>query len=158
MNSKSSPISAFVLPSALALAFALSLASVGCSKEKSTSESLDQLKAETKKVAQEVDDYTFAHRVEFSGRVQSQLTAINMELTELEARVAKNGGEAKTDAEARIKLLRNKTSDLGKQIDQLKDATESNWDSVKSATKKGLVEIQDQFKQVRQWMSEKIAP
>lgn len=158
MNPKTTSIPALILPFTLVLAVTFSLASIGCSKEKSTSESLDQLKAETKKVAQEVDDYTYGRRAEFSGRVQSQLTAINMELAELEARVAKNGGEAKTDAEARIKLMRNKTADLGKQIDLLKDATESNWDSVKSSTKKGLVEIQDQFKQVRQWMSEKIAP
>ena len=131
---------------------------VGCEQEKSNSQKLDQIKAETKQVARDLDDETYVKRAEFTARTKIQLDSLKLELTQLEARIGKASGTAKADSEAKIQTLREKTSQLGQKLDDLKDATESNWDSVKSGAKKGLVELQDQFNQARQWMSEKIAP
>jgi BMFP domain-containing protein YqiC len=131
---------------------------VGCEQEKTTSQKLDQLKAETKLVARELDDETFGKRAEFTARTKAQLDSLNADLVLLEARIAKASGDAKADSEAKIKALREKTAALGLQLDSMKDATESNWETVKSSTKKGLSELQDQFNLARQWMSEKIAP
>lgn len=39
-----------------------------------------------------------------------------------------------------------------------KDATESNWESVKAGSKKAYGELKDNFNQARQWLSDKIAP
>ena len=47
---------------------------------------------------------------------------------------------------------------LKKQLDEAKSATESTWDSVKAASKKGYNELKDGFNQARQWVSDKIAP
>ncbi len=131
---------------------------VGCEQEKSNSQKLDQLKAETKQVARDLDDETYGKRAEFTARTKIQLDSLNLELSQLEARIEKASGTAKADSTAKIKALREKTSELGQKLDDIKNATESNWETVKSGTKKGLVELQDQFNQARQWISEKIAP
>ena len=131
---------------------------VGCEQEKTTAQKLDQLKAETKQVARDLEDETYGKRAEFTARTKLQLDSLNLELTQLEARIEKASGTAKADSAAKIKALREKTSELGQKLDDIKNATESNWETVKSGTKKGLVELQDQFNQARQWISEKIAP
>ncbi len=135
-----------------------SLALVGCEKEKSTSQQIDQLKVETKQAARDINDYTFSQRAEFTTRMQAQLAAINADLNQLDAKIEKAGGTAKMESQEKLRVLREKTSQLGKQLDNAKDATESTWDSVKAGSKKGLTELQDGFTQARQWVSDKIAP
>ena len=47
---------------------------------------------------------------------------------------------------------------LGKQLDEVKNASESTWDSVKAGSKKAYDELKDSFQQSRQWLSDKVAP
>jgi hypothetical protein len=47
---------------------------------------------------------------------------------------------------------------LNKQLDEVKNATESTWDSVKGAFKKAYESSKEGFQQARQWVSDKIAP
>lgn len=131
---------------------------VGCGEDKSTAQKLAQFKAETKQVARELDDQTYGQRAEFTARTKIQLDSLNLELAQLEARIEKASGVAKADSAAKIQELREKTSALSQKLDDIKNATKSNWETVKSGTKKGLIGLQDQFNQARHWISEKIAP
>jgi len=53
--------------------------------------------------------------------------------------------------------LRDKAAQLNKQLDDVRDAPESTWDSVKAASQKALDSLKDGFEQSRQWLSDKIA-
>jgi hypothetical protein len=46
---------------------------------------------------------------------------------------------------------------LTKQLDAVKDSTESTWDSVKAGTKKAFGALKDGFNSARDWVGEKIA-
>lgn len=131
---------------------------VGCDREKSTSQQIEKIKDDTKQVARDLNDYTFVQRTEFTTQMQSQLAAINSDLNALDARIEKTGGAAKEESREKLRALREKTTQLGKQLDNIKDATESTWDSVKSGSKKALSDLQEGFTQARQWISDKIAP
>ena len=131
---------------------------VGCNKEETTAEQLDKVQAETKQAAQDMKDYTYAQKAEFTEKMQNQLAEINRDLDELSAKVEKSSDAVKAEAKPKLQALREQATELNKQLDDVRNATESTWDSVKIGFKKGCEATKDGFNQARQWVSEKIAP
>ncbi len=131
---------------------------VGCDKDKTTSQQLDQVQADTKKAAQDMKDYTYAQKSEFVEKMQGQLAALNRDLDQLEAKVANASDSVKAEAKPKLQALHEQSSGLNKQLDTLKNATESTWDSVKSGFKSAYESSKDGFNQARQWVSDKVAP
>jgi len=130
----------------------------GCEKKETTAQQLDKVQAETKQAAQDMKDYTFAQKAEFTANMQSQLAAINKDLDQLAAKIEKSSAAAKAEAKPKLQALRDQAAKLNAQLDEAKNATESTWDSVKAGFKQGYSELKDGFNQARQWVSEKIAP
>jgi ABC-type transporter Mla subunit MlaD len=131
---------------------------VGCNKEPSASEQMDQVKAETKAAAQDMKDYTFAQKTEFVTKMQGQLDALNKDLDQLSAKIESSSDTVKTEAKPKLQALRDQTAELTKQLDNARNATESTWDSVKATSQKAFDSVKDGFQQARQWASDKIAP
>jgi len=152
----------------LAITFLAAVAfTAGCkpSEEKSvadnreaTAQDFDKLKRESKEASQEMKDYTFAQKEEFTEKMQGQLTEINKDLEQLSAKIEKASDTAKAEAKPKLQALREQTAKLTKQLDQAKGATESTWNDVKTGFKKGYAELKEGFHQARQWVSDKIAP
>jgi len=141
----------FTLLAAAALA-------VGCNKEQTTSQQLDNVQAETKQAAQDMKDYTFAQKSEFVEKMQGQLAQLNRDLEQLAAKIENSSDTVKAEAKPKLQALREQTAKLTKQLDEVKNATESTWDSVKNGFKKAYESSKDGFQQARQWTSDKIAP
>ena len=131
---------------------------VGCDKEPTTSQQIDKVQAETKEAAQGLKDYSYAQKTEFVAKMQSQLAEINRELDQLSAKIEKSSDAAKAEAKPKLQALREKADQLGKQVDEVKNASESTWDSVKAGSAKAYSELKDSFQQARRWLSHKIAP
>ena len=131
---------------------------VGCKKEETTSQQLDKVQAETKQVAQEMKDYTYAQKAEFVEKMQAQLAELNRDLDQLAAKIESSSDEVKAEAKPKLQALRDQAAQLNQQLDAARNATESTWDSVKSGFKKGYEATKDGFNQARQWVSDKIAP
>jgi DNA anti-recombination protein RmuC len=144
---------ALVITFLSAVAFA-----VGCNKEQTTSQQLDNAKAETKQAAQDMKDYTYAQKTEFVQQMQAQLAALNRDLDQLSVKVEKSSDAVKADAKPKLQALRDQADKLNQQLDKAKDATESTWGDVKDGTKKAYTDLKDSFQQARQWVSDKIAP
>ncbi len=131
---------------------------VGCNKQQTTSEQLDKVQAETKKAAQDMKDYTFAQKAEFTEKMQSQLAEINRDLDQLSAKIEKSSNAAKAEAKPKIQALRDQADKLNQQLDKAKNATESTWAAVKDDSRKAYDELKESFQQARLWVSDKIAP
>ena len=140
---------------------------VGCkpSEEKSvtenreaTAQDFEKLKKESKAATQDMKDYTFAQKEEFTEKMQGQLTEINKDLEQLSAKIEKASDSAKAEAKPKLQALREQTAKLTKQLELAKGATESTWNDVKIGFKKGYGELKEGFHQAHQWISEKIAP
>jgi len=131
---------------------------VGCNKEQTTSEQMDKVKTETKAAAQDMKDYTFAQKAEFTEKMQGQLNSLNKDLDQLSAKVEKSSDAAKAEAKPKLQALRDQSNQLNKQLDNVRNSTESTWDSVKTTSQKALDSVKEGFQQSRQWASEKIAP
>jgi len=137
---------------------AASAFAVGCNKEQTTSQQLDNAQAETKQAAQDMKDYTYAQKTEFVENMKGQLAEINRDLDQLSAKIEKANDAAKAEAKPKLQALRDQTDKLNQQLDQVKNATESTWDDIKTGSKKSYNELKDGFQQARQWVSDKIAP
>jgi hypothetical protein len=79
-------------------------------------------------------------------------------LDQLSAKVESASDSVKAEAKPKLQALRDQSAGLNKQLDEVKNATESTWDSVKSGFKKGYEASKDGFNQARQWVSDKVAP
>jgi phage host-nuclease inhibitor protein Gam len=131
---------------------------VGCKKEQTTSQQIENVKTETKQAAQDMKDYTFAQKDEFVKQMQSQLDDLNRDLDQLAAKIDSSSDAVKAEAKPKLQALRDQTAQLNKQLDDAKNATESTWDSVKAGFTKAYDATKDGFDQARQWVSDKIAP
>ena len=131
---------------------------VGCKKEQTTSQQIENVKTETKQAAQDMKDFTFAQKAEFVKTMQGQLDALNKDLDELSAKIDSSSDAVKAEAKPKLQALRDQAAQLNKQLDEARNATESTWDSVKGGFKKAYESSKDGFQQARQWVSDKIAP
>ena len=131
---------------------------MGCNKDTSTSEQLDEVQAKTEQTAQDIKDYSYAQKSEFVEKMRGQLAALNADLDQLSAKVEKSSDAAKAEAKPKLQALRDQTAQLNTQLEGVKDATESTWDNVKVGFTKAYASSKDGFQQARLWVSEKIAP
>ncbi len=131
---------------------------VGCNKEQTTSEQLDQAKTETKQAAEDMKDYTYAQKSAFVETMQTQLAALNRDLDQLSTKVESSSATVQAEAKPKLQALRDQAAQLNKQLDDVKNSTESTWDSVKSGFRKSYEASKDGFNQARQWVSDKVAP
>ena len=131
---------------------------VGCDKEKTTSQQIDQIKTETKQAAQDMKDYTFAEKAEFVKAMQGQLTTLNQDLDKLSAKIDSSSDTIKAEAKPKLQALRDQAAKLNLQLADASNATESTWDGVKADSQKAYDALASSFTEARQWVSDKIAP
>ncbi len=120
---------------------------VGCEKEPTASQQIDRLKTETKEAAQDMKDYTFALKAEFTEKMNRDLVEINKGLDQLEAKIEKSSEAVKAEAKPKLKALRDQEAQLKKHLEEARNATESGWDNVKSGTKKAYDGLKEGFQQ-----------
>ena len=132
----------------------------GCepSNEKPATQRTEPAKTETKKTAQDLKDYTFAQKAEFTALMRTQLAEINQDMDELTAKIEKSSDEVKAAAKPKLQALHEQRDHLNQQLEDAGNATESTWESFKSGTSKAFDALKEGFKESRQWISEKIAP
>jgi len=149
----------------LITAFSVAAFAVGCKPTDSQpptsnppAPQLDQVKKETKEAVQATKAYAYAQKAEFVEKMKVELAALDKEIDTLAAKVENSSAATKEEAKARLKAIRARTAELNKELDGVKDATESTWEDVKAGFKKGYDEAKDAFNQARKWLSEKIEP
>jgi chromosome segregation ATPase len=130
----------------------------GCNQEKTTAQKLDQAQAKAEEAAQDMKDYTYAQKAEFTAKMQAQLAELNKDLDQLAARIEKSNDKFKAEAKPKLHALRDQEAKLKKHLEEVQTATESTWESVKAGSKKAYADLKDGFNEARQWVSDKIAP
>jgi ABC-type transporter Mla subunit MlaD len=131
---------------------------VGCSKEPTASQQIDQIKTETTQAAQNMQDYSFAQKDEFVSYMQAQLTALNQNLDKLAAKIDSSSDAVQAEAKPKLQALRDQAATLSRNLADDQNATDSTWDSVKAGTRKAYDSMASSFADARQWVSDKIAP
>ncbi len=142
----------------LSACLASSLFLTGCNKPETTAQKIDKAQEKAAEAAQDLKDYTYAQKAEFVQKMEAQLLELNRDLDQLAAKVEKSSAAAKAEAQPKLQALREQTAKLNKQLDEVKNSSESTWSEVKTGFKKGYGEVKEGFSNARQWVSDKIAP
>ena len=79
---------------------------VGCNKEETTTQQFDKVQAKTTEAAQDLKDYTYSQKADFTEKMQSRLTEIDADLDQLNARIEKANDAAKAEAKPKLQALR----------------------------------------------------
>ena len=131
---------------------------IGCNKEQTASEQLEQAKTATKAATEDMKSYTFAQKGEFVAKMQGELDALKKDFDRLSAKIESSSEAVKARARPELQGLRDQAAQMNKQLDNVRNATESTWESVKAASQKGFDSLKNGFQKSRQWASDKIAP
>jgi hypothetical protein len=97
----------------------------GCNKAETPSQQPDKVKVKATAAAQDMKEYTFAQKAEFTVRMESELAAINQDLDLLAAIIEKSSDAVKAEAKPKLELLRTQAAKLDTQLDEVRNATES---------------------------------
>lgn len=131
---------------------------VGCGKEQTTAQQIDQAQTETKQAALDMKHYTYAQKAEFVKAMQTQLAALDKNLDALAAKIDRSSDAIQAEAKPKLQALRDQAAKLNDQLAEASNATESTWDSVKAGSEKAWDALSKSFNDARQWVSDKIAP
>ena len=144
---------------ALVISFlSASLFTVTCANARAASQQVENAKNDTENAAQDVKDYTFAEKAEFTKKMKIELVEINKDLDHLDAKIKGAGDTAREEAKPKLQALREKAELLGVKIDAAENATESTWDAVKSDSRNTYDELKHGVSEARRWVSDKLAP
>ncbi len=103
-------------------------------------------------------EYVYAQKSEFIGKMKKELADIQSELDALTAKADRSRDAAKADAKLRIKATRAKWTQAKNRLDQVEASMESTWENLQNGFKQSYGELTDSVNNTRLWLSEKIAP
>lgn len=156
-----STLSRFVLFAALGVFVA------GCKPAPDTTEAqsanaIDKQLADVKTSAADTADalsaYTYAQKKEFIATMEAQLVEMEDSLDELSDRISQSSLAIRAEAEPKLAALRVRKESLEKQLEVVRDAESSTWDVVKTSTGEAYNDLKSGFNDMRQWLSNKMAP
>jgi DNA anti-recombination protein RmuC len=125
---------------------------MGCSKETTTTTQIEKIQEKTEATAQDMKEYTYAQRAQYADDMRAQLAAQDREMEQLSIRVEKANEAARNEDRPKLQALRDQRARMNKQLDDIKDASESNWNSVKADSRKAFADMKDGFNRSRQWI------
>ena len=111
---------------------------VGCNKDQTTSQQLDNARAETKQAAQDMKDYTYAQKAAFVETMQTQLAALNHDLDQLTAKVESSSDTVKAEAKPKLQALRDQTAQLNKQLDDARTPANPRGTASKAVSRRPM--------------------
>jgi ribosomal protein L7/L12 len=147
--------------SKLTLSLLVAALAAGCGKsatssDATTSQQLDKVTADTKQAAQDMKDYTYAQKDAFIKKLQAEQDELNVELTQLSAKVDKASDATKAAAQPKIDALKTQLAAMGVELDEAKAATESTWDKVKDGAEKAYDSTKQGFVDAGAWIDKQV--
>jgi cytochrome c556 len=131
---------------------------VGCKQDKTTTEQIETIKADTLQAAADMKDFTFEQKTVFVQTMTAQLKELDEESAKLAAKIDQSSQALKDEAKPKLQALREKVAKLKQDLVAVTDSTPSTWDTVKAGAKETYASVTNGFTEARQWVSEKIAP
>jgi hypothetical protein len=131
---------------------------LGCNNDENASKQLAKAQAEARQAADDMKDYSYAQKDAFVKKMQTQLDVLKKDIDELSAKIDASSDKVKAEAKPKLDALRAQQGQLNGQLDKVKAASESTWESVKAGFKSAYDSSKDGFNKARQWVSDKVAP
>ena len=98
-------------------------------------------------------DYAYDKREVFNDDASSDLTEMDTNIQALSQKAAAASDAVKTNAQIKIQTLSAERAALGKKLDALKNAKESDWNDLKSDFQKSEDQMKASLKETWQWLA-----
>jgi hypothetical protein len=112
--------------------------------------------ANLKDSAQSAVDYTYDKKDAFVANANAELAALDQKTKELTDKAATASDSIKTDVQTKLQELSEKRAVLDKKFDAVKNATEANWNDVKTRFQSAYDDTKESVKQAWQWLADKL--
>jgi len=109
-----------------------------------------------KEAVQAAVDYTYDKKEAFTAKASADLESLDQNIKDLADKAANASDSIKADAQVKLQELREKREALGKKMDDLKNATEANWNDAKTAFSQSYDDVKAAFKSAWQWLTDKM--
>lgn len=100
--------------------------------------------------------YTYDKKDEFVASAQSDLAALDQKIKKFSDKAATTTGSTKADAQAQLQKLRSKRAVLDRKLDDVKNASEADWNGAKTAFKNSYDDTKNSLKQAWQWLNDRL--
>jgi len=100
-------------------------------------------------------DYAYDKREVFNDDVSSDLTEMDTNIEKLSEKAASADAAVKTNAQSKIQNLSAERAVLGKKLDALKNANESNWNALKTDFQKSEDQMKSSLRETWQCLGGK---
>ncbi len=97
-----------------------------------------------------VTDYTYDKKDAFVVGASADVDAVDQKIKELSDKAASASDSVKASTQARLQDLSAKRVALGKKLDDVKNATEANWNDMKTGFKDSYEDMKNSLKQAWQ--------
>ena len=153
--------------SRIALLAALGAFAAGCkpagdraevTSAKAIDKQLEEVQTAAAGATTDLASFTYAQKQEFAANMEAQLAEMKSSLDELSASIAKSSAAVRAEAAPKLAALRAKQESLEKQLEVIKGAEPSTWEKVKTTTAHAYDDLKTGFNDMREWLSEKVAP
>lgn len=103
-------------------------------------------------------DYLNGQKVEFIKDLQRNFAELQDDMRAVDEEVREVTAELKVEAQKKLQDLELKKDRLESEVDRVLEATAENWKEVEAECKQHLQEVKKSVREMRKWLSEKIAP
>jgi hypothetical protein len=119
---------------------------------------LEQARRETREATRAAADYNYAQKSELVGSMKAEVAEMDRETQRLAVRAEQASDATRDVAKSKLHDLQKKTANLNTDLERVQKASESKWDDVKAGVKQSYDEVNESFRQARQWLSQHVAP
>lgn len=149
------------------LALLVGVAVTGCkpssenkdaTSSKQIDQQIDQAKANVDQASDELGAYTHLQRQAFITKMEALSADLTRQLDELSENAAKLITANRAKAQPRIADLKAKRAVIDQQLAAIKKADAYTWEQTKAATAQAYEDLKAGITDMRQWLSESIAP
>jgi hypothetical protein len=112
--------------------------------------------ADIKDSMQSATDYTYDKKDAFVANASTNLDALDQKIKELSDKAAMASDSVKSNAQIKLQGLQDQRAELGKKLDEVKNASETNWNEVKVGFEDSYDDVKASLKQAWQWLSDKL--
>jgi hypothetical protein len=123
------------------------------SNSPSAQQALQSVKEATKDAVENVKqavqsgvDYTYARKEEFVAKAQADLYSLDQKMKEFSDKASAAAEPVKTEAQNKLQELKNKRTDLDRKLEDVKAATQDNWNDARATFQKAYDDVKDSLK------------
>ena len=118
-----------------------------------TKEATSNAWSDVKESVQSTTNFTYDQKDAFVAKAEADLGALDEKIKELSEKAGSVSGSTTNEIQTKLQDLRDQRAALDQKMDAVKNATEADWDEVKTGFQNAYASLKDSVKQAWDWLN-----